>query len=66
MRLLFLPVHLLGRASLAALLCCISPVAGDVKLQDDGVVDYIVVNPNPPIRPVDSGQWRSQWPLSTT
>ena len=35
---LFLPVHLLGRGSLAALLCCISPVAGDVKLQDDGVV----------------------------
>ncbi len=39
MRPLFLPVHLLGRGSLAALLCCISPVAGDVKLQDDGVVD---------------------------
>ena len=31
-----LPVHLLG---LAPLLGCIGPVAGDVKLQDDGVVD---------------------------
>ena len=34
-----MPVHLLGRGSLAALLGSISPVAGDVKLQDDGVVD---------------------------
>ena len=48
-RRLVLPVHLLGRrsvgvgrGSLAALLCCVSPVAGDVKLQDDGVVDYPV------------------------
>ena len=30
-----LPVHLLG---LDALLGCVGPVAGDVKLQDDGVV----------------------------
>ncbi len=37
-RQLVLPVHLLSRSSLTALLCCISPVAGDVKLQDDGVV----------------------------
>ena len=36
---LVLPVHLLGRSSLAALLGCVSPVAGDVKLEDDGVVD---------------------------
>ena len=36
---LVLPVHLLGRGSLAALLGCISPVAGDVKLEDDEVVD---------------------------
>ena len=34
-----LPVHLLG---LAPLLGCISPVAGDVKLQDDGVVHHPV------------------------
>ena len=33
------PVHLLG---LAPLLGCISPVAGDVKLQDDGVVHHPV------------------------
>ena len=38
-RRLVLPVHLLGRGSLAALLGCVSPVSGDVKLQDDGVVD---------------------------
>jgi len=38
-RRLVLPVHLLGRGSLAALLGCIGLVAGDVKLQDDGVVD---------------------------
>ena len=37
-RRLVLPVHLLDRGSLAALLGCVSPVAGDVKLQDDGVV----------------------------
>ena len=30
-----LPVHLLG---LASLLGCVGPVAGDVKLEDDGVV----------------------------
>ena len=30
-----LPVHLFG---MAPLLGCISPVAGDVKLEDDGVV----------------------------
>ena len=36
---LALPVHLLG---LAPLLGCISPVAGDVKLQDDGVVHHPV------------------------
>ena len=34
-RQLYLPVHLLG---LDALLGCVGPVAGDVKLQDDGVV----------------------------
>ena len=34
-----LPVHLLG---LAPLLGCIGPVAGDVKLQDDGVVHHPV------------------------
>ena len=34
-----LPVHLLG---MAPLLGCISPVAGDVKLQDDGVVHHPV------------------------
>ena len=38
-RRLVLPVHLLGRSNLAALLGYVSPVAGDVKLQDDGVVD---------------------------
>ncbi len=38
-RRLVLPVHLLGRSSPAALLCCVSPVAGDVEFQDDGVVD---------------------------
>ena len=38
-RRLVLPVHPLGRSSLAALLCCVSPIAGDVKLHDDGVVD---------------------------
>ena len=32
-----LPVHLPACSSLAALLCCISPVAGDVRLQDDRV-----------------------------
>ena len=37
-RRLVLPVHLLGRSSLAALLGCVSPVAGDVEFQDDGVV----------------------------
>ena len=36
---LFLPVHLLG---LAPLLGGISPVAGDVKLEDDGVVHHPV------------------------
>ena len=38
-RRLVLPVHLLGRSNLAALLGYVSPVAGDVKLQDDGVVN---------------------------
>ena len=45
-RRLALPIHLLGpssagigRSSLAPLLCCIGPVAGDVALQDRGVVD---------------------------
>lgn len=40
-----LPVHLLDRgsvgwrrSSLAALLGCVRPVAGDVKIEDDGVV----------------------------
>ena len=33
-----LPAHPHGRGSLAALLGCVSPVAGGVKLQDDGVV----------------------------
>ena len=37
-RRLVLPVDLLGRSSLAALLCCVSPVSGDVKLRDDRVV----------------------------
>ena len=37
-RRLVLPVHPLGRSSLAALLGCVSPVAGDVEFQDDGVV----------------------------
>ena len=44
-----LPVHLLGRgsigcgrSSLAALLCGIGPVAGDVEFQDDGVVHHPV------------------------
>ena len=44
-----LPVHLLcrdsvgfGRSSLAALLCGVSPVAGDVEFQDDGVVHHPV------------------------
>ena len=32
-----LPVHLLG---LAPLLGCIGAVAGDVELQDDGVMDH--------------------------
>ena len=32
-----LPVHLLG---LAPLLGCVGAVAGDVKLQDDGVMDH--------------------------
>ena len=36
---LFLPVHLLG---LTPLLGCIGAVAGDVKLQDDGVVHHPV------------------------
>ena len=46
---LVLPVHLpgrssvgVGRGSLAALPGCVSPVAGDVKLQVDGVVDHPV------------------------
>ena len=34
-----LPVHLLG---LDALLGCVGAVAGDVKLQDDGVMDHPV------------------------
>ena len=38
-RQLFLPVHLLF---LAPLLGCIGAVAGDVKLQDDGVMDHPV------------------------
>ena len=38
-RQLFLPVHLLG---LAPLLGRVGPVAGDVKLQDDGVMDHPV------------------------
>ena len=38
-RQLFLPVHLLG---LAPLLGCIGAVAGDVKLQDDGVMDHSI------------------------
>ena len=38
-RRLVLPVHLL---CLAPLLSCISPVAGDVKLEDDGVVHHPV------------------------
>ena len=38
-RQLYLPVHLLG---LAPLLGCIGAVAGDVKLQDDGVMDHPV------------------------
>jgi len=37
-RQLFLPVHPVVRSSLAALVCCIGPVAREVKLQDDGVV----------------------------
>ena len=41
-RRLVLPVHPLGRSSLAALLCCVSPVARDVEFQDDGVVDHPV------------------------
>ena len=41
-RQLALPVHLLGRSSLAVLLGCISPVAGYVKLEDDGVVHHPV------------------------
>ena len=36
-RQLFLPVHLLG---LAPLLSSVGAVAGDVKLQDDGVMDH--------------------------
>ena len=36
-RQLYLPVHLLG---LDALLGCVGAVAGDVKLQDDGVMDH--------------------------
>ena len=36
----FLPVHLLG---LALLLGCVGPVAGDVKLENDGVMDHAVV-----------------------
>ena len=35
----FLPPHLLG---LAPLLGCVGPVAGDVKLQDDGMVHHPV------------------------
>ena len=35
----FLPVHLLG---FAPFLGCIGAVAGDVKLQDDGVVHDLV------------------------
>ena len=35
----YLPVHLLG---LDALLGCVGAVAGDVKLQDDGVMDHPV------------------------
>ena len=38
-RQLYLPVHLLG---LAPLLGCVGAVAGDVKLQDDGVMDHPV------------------------
>ena len=38
-RQLFLPVHLLG---LAPLLGRVGPVAGDVKLQDDGMMDHPV------------------------
>ena len=38
-RQLFLPVHLLG---LAPLLGRVGPVAGDVKLEDDGVMDHPV------------------------
>ena len=35
----YLPVHLLGQTPL---LGCVGPVAGDVKLQDDGVMDHPV------------------------
>ena len=35
-----MPVHLLG---LALLLDCVGPVSGDVKLEDDGVMDQPVV-----------------------
>ena len=39
---LVLPVHLLGRSSLAALLGDVAPVAGGVKLEDDTVVLHTV------------------------